>query len=475
MEKARKKKLEDVTRLLTLQKIRDVKDLESYKLSVCHPHSAGIDLGSREIYVALSPHIAAEMGLPIVHVFNTFTSGLQACRQLLVDCGVNAVAMESTSFYWTTIYSILVNAGIEVCLVNPKKFRMVPGRKTDVLDCQWIQTLHLYGLLRGSFHPEEKVASLRSYMRERSRIIKDRSRHVCRMQKALVKMNLMLNHVLDDIMGKTGMSIIKAIIDGERNPRKLAALRCGRCKCSEEEIAESLNGYYKEDELFLLTVNYNAFCFFDSQLYEVDKRITELLETFPLKKDKDAISPPSQKSKYQKKNKNDIRTDKSLNDILYRILGTDLTSVTGLQPNSILQIISEVGTDMSKFPTCHHFASYLGFVPHNKITGGEIISSKTDRIKSTAAQAFRKIVPSISRSDSALAGFYKRIVPRIGTGKAIIAVCRKLAIIFYNTLVYGNEYVEYGLEKYKEQIKERERKLVMKLARKNNWDISCSL
>lgn len=475
MGKTRKNKLEDVTRLLTLQKIRDVKDLESYKLSVCHPNSAGIDLGSKEIYVAISPHIAAEMSIPIVHVFNTFTSGLKACRQVLMDCGIQTVAMESTSIYWTTIYSILVTAGIEVCLVNPKKFRMVPGRKTDVLDCQWLQTLHLYGLIRGSFHPEEKIAILRSYMRERNRIIKDRSRHVNRMQKAMTKMNLLLTNVLDDIMGKTGMAIIKAIIGGERSPEKLASLRSERCKCTEEEMAESLNGYYKEDQLFLLKTNYEAFSFFDNQLYEIDRKITELLDTFPLKKDKDEISPPSQKAKYQKKNKNDIRTDKNLNDVLYRILGTDMTTVTGLQPNTILQIISEVGIDMSKFPTAGHFASYLGFVPHNKITGGEIISSRTDRIKSSAAQAFKKIVPAISRSDSALAGFYKRIVPRVGTGKAVVAVCRKLAITFYNTLVYGNEYVEYGLEKYKEKIKERERRLVMKLARKNNWDVSCSL
>lgn len=475
MEKTSKNKLEDVTRLLALQKIRDVKDLESYKLSVCHPHSAGIDLGSREIYVAIDPRIAAEMGIPIVHVFNTFTSGLQDCRKLLMNCGIQTVAMESTSIYWTTIYSILVSAGFEVCLVNPKKFRMVPGRKTDVLDCQWLQTLHLYGLLRGSFHPEEKIACLRSYMRERNLIIKDRSRHVNRMQKAMTKMNLLLTNSLSDITNKTGISIIKAIIAGERDPEKLASLRSVRCKFTQEEIAESLNGYYKEDQLFLLKTNYEAFCFFDSQLYEIDKKITDLLETFPLKKGKDEISPPSQKSKYQRKNKNDIRTDKNLKDMLYRILGTDVTSVTGLQSNTILQIISEVGIDMSKFPTCNHFASYLGFVPHNKITGGEIKSSKTDRIKSTAAQAFRKVVPAISRTDSELVGFYKRIVPRIGTGKAVVAVCRKLAIIFYNTLVYGNEYVEYGLEKYKEQIKERERKLVMKLARKNNWDISCSL
>lgn len=194
-------------------------------------------------------------------------------------------------------------------------------------------------------------------------------------------MKLMLNHVLDDIMGKTGMYIIKAIVDGERKPKKLAFLRIGRCKCSEEEITESLNGYYKEDELFFFLKVTIVHFVFDNQLYEIDEKITGLLETFPLKKDKDEISPPSKKSKYQRKNKNDIRTDKSLKDILYRILRADLTSVTGLQPNSILQIISEVGTDMSKFPTCNYFASFLGFVPHNKITGGEIISSRTDRIK----------------------------------------------------------------------------------------------
>ena len=183
MEKRRKDKREEVTKLLTLQKIRDVKELESYKLSVCHPHSAGIDLGSKEIYVALDPRIAAEMSLPIVHVFNTFTSGLLSCRDLLCSCGITTVAMESTSVYWTTIYSILKSSGLEVCLVNPKKFRMVPGRKTDVLDCQWLQTLHLYGLITGSFHPEEKIAELRSYMRERGRIIKDRGRERIWMDK----------------------------------------------------------------------------------------------------------------------------------------------------------------------------------------------------------------------------------------------------------------------------------------------------
>lgn len=288
-------------------------------------------------------------------------------------------------------------------------------------------------------------------------------------------MNLLLINTLDDIMGKTGTAIIKAIIAGERNPKKLAISSSERCKRTEEEIAESLNGYYKEDQLFLLETNYASYCFFGKQISEIDQKISELLETFPLKKEKEEIAPPSPKSKYKKKNKNDIRTDQNMTDILYRILGTDMTAITGMQPNTILQIISEVGIDMSKFPTENHFASYLGFVPHNKITGGEIISSRTDRIKSSAAQAFRKVVPSISLGNSALAAFYRRVVPRIGKGKAIVAVCRKLAIIFYNTLVHGEAYVEMGQEKYKQKMEEREKRTIIKLAQKYNWEINNNL
>lgn len=467
MEKKQKNKRDEVVRLLKKQQIRDVKELDSYKLSICHPSSAGLDLGSREIYVALNPVIAAEMGLSIVHVFGTFTSGLLACRDLLINCGVNTVAMESTSVYWTTIHSILESSGIEVCLVNPKKFRMVPGRKTDVLDCQWLQTLHLYGLLRGSFHPEESISQLRSYMRERDRIIKDRSRYIQRMQKALVKMNLLLPNVVDDITGKTGLLIISSILRGERDPHKLASLRDGRCKKSEEEIAESLNGYYKEDQLYLLKFNYDTFMFFDGKLADMDAQITKLLKTFPLKEEPNKECPASTKSKYPQKGKNDLRTKEDLRDILYHITGTDLTTITGLQANTILQIISEVGVDMSKFPTANHFASYLGFVPHNKITGGYVLSSRTDRIKSPAAQAFKKVVPSISQGKTALAAFYRRIAPKRGKAKAIVAVCRKLAIIFYNTLVYGTQFVDYGQEQYTKQQEQREKALLIKLAKKH--------
>ena len=286
MEKKLSKQEEKLVKLVANRKIRDVKELESYKLSECHPSSAGIDLGSKEMYVAINPAIAAELDIAIVHRFETFTGDLLSCRDLLVSCGITTVSMESTSVYWTTIYFILEEAGMEVCLVNPKKFRMVPGRKTDVLDSQWLQTLHLYGLLRGSFHPPHQISMLRSYMRERDSIIKERGTFVQRMQKALVKMNLLLHNVIDDITGKTGVQIITSILEGERDPKRLASFRDPHCKKSEEEITKALTGYYKEDQLYLLKINYQSYCFFDKQLCDLDKQITKLLKRFPCKKEK---------------------------------------------------------------------------------------------------------------------------------------------------------------------------------------------
>ena len=476
MSKKEKNKRKEVLNLLRAQKFRDVKEIDSYKLSVCHPHSAGIDPGSRDIYVAISPVIAAEMGLPIVHVFNTYTQGLNACKDLLLSCGIKSVSMESTSVYWTTIYSILQSSGMDVCLVNPKKFRMVPGRKTDVLDCQWLQTLHYYGLLRGSFVPAEKISELRSYMRERDNILKDRARYVQRMQKALTKMNLLLHNVLSDITGDSGMKIIRAVLEGERNPKVLASHRSIRVKKSEEEIITSLDGCYKSDQLYLLRINHDSFVFFTDKLLEIDTQIEGLLITFPLKKEEKDTCPRQEgegKRIYKRQGKNGIRfKSDDLNDVLYRITGSDLTTIPGLQANTILQIISEVGTDMSKFPTANHFASYLGFVPHNKITGGRIQSSRTDRINSPAAQAFKKVIPSISQRDSALGAFYRRILFRVGTAKAIVATCRKLAIAFYNAITRGKEYIDEGKDRYIKQQEDRERRTLFKLANKYNIQLN---
>lgn len=275
-------------------------------------------------------------------------------------------------------------------------------------------------------------------------------------------------HPVDDITGKTGLLIIQSILQGERNPFTLASLRDGRCKRSEQEIAESLKGHYKQDQLYLLKLNYDTFVFFDKTLLHIDAQIEELLKKFPLKQEPTVKCPPSAKSRYPQKGKNDLQTQENLRDMLYRMTGTDLTAITGLQANTVLQIISEVGLDTSKFPTANHFASYLGFVPHNKITGGYIISSRTDRVKSPAAQAFKKVIPSISQGKTALGEFYRRIAPKTGKAKAIVAVCRKLAIIFYNTLKYGTPFIEYGQEQYRLKQEQREKALLMKLAKKHN-------
>jgi len=469
MEKKLKDKQAEVIKLLEKQQIRDVKDLESYKLSVCHPQSAGIDLGSELLYVALSPAIAAEMGLPIVHKFGAYTSELLRCRDLLKNCGINTASMESTSVYWTTIYAVLRDAGMEVCLVNPKKFRMVPGRKTDILDCQWLQTLHLYGLLRGSFHPDAEVEVLRSYMRERDTLIKERATYIQRVQKAMTKMNLLLHNVIDDITGKTGTNIITAILAGERDPKRLAAFRDPHVKKSEEEIAEALTGYYKEDQLYLLKTNWQTYCFFDKQITDIDHQIAEALKRFPLKK---AVTEKREDNgKSVSKGKNDIRTKENIEDSLYHIIGADLSRLPGIRSLAILQIIGEVGVDMKKFPTANHFASYLGFAPHNKITGGRVISSRTDRIKNSAAQAFRKLIPSISRTKTALGAFYRRLAPRIGIPQAITATCRKLAILFYNTIIYGQDYIEQGEADYLKKQEAWEKKKLIKLAAKYNCQI----
>lgn len=492
MKKSLEKRINKVKDLLARQKIRNLKQLEDYKLSVCHPQSAGIDIGSREIYVAINPDIAAGMGEPIVRTFNTYTSGLRDCLEWLLLCGVEDVSMESTSVYWKNLYDILEGGGLRVCLVNPKKFRMVPGRKTDVLDCQWLQTLHMYGLMSGSFIPRGDIRKLRSYMRERDKILKDRTRHVQRMQKAMVEMNLMLVNVVDDITGKTGLDIINAILGGERDPKALASLRDPRCKKSEEEIALSLEGNYKSDQLFLLKSNYDAFVFFNGQLNSLDMEIESLLKAFPsaegaglepmpedaseeaplaTEQKKKRGRPRKATSDKRKPGKNDLRTSCDLDRLLLRITGADLTSITGLGANTILRIISEVGLDMEKFHSAKHFASYLGFTPHNKITGGEIKSSRTDRVKSHAAQAFKNVVPSLIQGESYLAAFYRRISPRIGTSKAIVAVCRKLSMIYYNALTSGIKFVEKGAENYKKLQQQRERNFLEKLAKKHNMQL----
>jgi hypothetical protein len=289
------------------------------------------------------------------------------------------------------------------------------------------------------------------------------------MQKALTKMNLLLHNVISDITGKTGIQITEAILKGERDPKVLALFRDPHIKKSEEEIIEALTGYYKEDQLFLLKINYQSFCFFDRQINELDRQITNILKRFPLKKKKKEKRADNGKS--SSRGKNDIRTKENLEDILFHILGVDLSTLPGIRSNAVLQIISEVGIDMSMFPSAKHFASYLGFVPHNKITGGHIISARTDRIKNSAVQAFRKLVPTVSLTKTAPGAFYRRLAPHIGKTQTITATCRKLAILIYNALTFGIGYIEQGETEYLKKQESWERHKLALLAKKYNFNI----
>lgn len=460
--------------------VNTVEDVESYKLSICHPNSAGIDIGSRENYVAIPPSVAKELGVGVVRTFPTTSSGHYECVEYLVDCGVTHVAMESTGHYWQTLRNALEQHGIEVEVVNPRHFRMVPGKKTDVQDCQWLQLLHMYGLLKGSFIPDEEIQMLRTLNRMRGKILDEITKQVNRMQKALVGMNIMLGNVVSDVTGKTGMAIICAILDGERDPFKLAELRDGRCKRSEAEIAEALNGNGRKDLMFELAFAKENYEHQMACLEILDKEIVKMVESLPDAKPLDEdVDPdpkggdeaPKKKTDRRRAGKNSLRTDVNMEDLLARKTGTRITDLNGFGVSTVLTLLCEVGRDLSRFPDAAHFVAYLGLAPRNKITGGVLLSSKTDRTKHPAAIALKSVVPSLSQTDAPLASFYHSVRGRSGTGKAITAVARKLAIQYYMALSYGVAYVKKGEQLRKENSEKRKLDRFLATAQKLNIPI----
>lgn len=464
MKKNECKHREQLLERLKNQKISSIDEIESYHLSPMLENCAGMDLGSKSNYLAIDPQVAAEMDVPIVHEFSTFTSGHQDCLRLLQALGVKHVVMESTGVYWRALYSTLVGGGIEVCLVNPKKFRMVPGRKTDVLDCQWLQTLYKYGLVTGSFIPAEKVSMLRTFINMRDNIMEERNRCYNRMLKAMTEMNIMLKNVISDLMGENGQRIIRAILDGERDSRKLSELCDRRLKADKETIASSLEGTYREDRLYLLRFNFDEYNRKAVQMEEIDSEIEQLLLSFEAKgRDgktagecltEDNGEKPTKK-KSSPNSKNEIRTKVDKDELLSLVFGVNPMTISGIGSTTTIRLLATVGPDLSMFPDAKHFVGWLGLAPRNKITGGRLISSKTDRLNSMAANAFKNIVPSVSLGKSAFSSFYHRKKGQIGTAKAITATARKIAVSFYNCITYGSEFVEQGKAMYEEKQRER--------------------
>ena len=415
-------------------------------LEQINQNAAGIDLGGGEHGVC----VPADRADKNVRRFGCFTPDLMAMTDWLIECRVDTVAMEATGVYWIPVFQILEARGLEVKLVNAHHVKTVPGRKTDVNDCQWLQQLHTYGLLSGSFRPEDQVCVLRSYLRQRDSLIKSAGTHVQRMQKALIQMNLHLHKVISDLTGLTGMKIIKAIVAGERDPQALAVLKDPRIKSSTADIAKALTGDYRREHLFVLGQELSLYQMYQAEIMAIDAEIEQCLLSFA---PKTLAEPPTPKRKRCKKPTAN-HPDFDLRQYLYRIAGIDFTSIDGLDALNIQTILSEVGLDPSRFPTAKHFTSWLGLCPGQKITGGKVKSSQTRKVVNRAANAFRMAAFSLTQSRSALGAFYRRLRSRLGAPKAMTATAHKLARMFYRLWTTGESYCDPGVDYYEQKYQE---------------------
>jgi len=415
-------------------------------LEQINAHAAGADIGAEEIYVAVPPDQDRES----VRSFPTFTADLRRLAEWLKKCQVETVAMEATGVYWIPLYELLEEEGFEVCLVNARHLKNVSGRKTDVLDCQWIQQLHTYGLLRPSFRPPEHIVAIRSLVRHREMLVQYRSAHIQHMQKALTLMNLRLTSVLSDITGVTGLKIIRTILAGERNPQNLATLRDPGCKKSEAEIAKSLEGHYKREHLFALKQALELYDFYDQQMKECDAELEAMYQEFN-PPDDPGTSPPAPRSQQRRKNQPHF----DLAPALYRVTGVDLTQIDGVDELTVQKVLCEIGTDMSRWPTVKHFTSWLRLCPNNKITGGKVIQAGVLPTKNRASVALRIAASTLKTSDSALGAYYRRMHARLGPSAAITATAHKLARIIYFMLKHRKPFHDFGSDYYEQQFRAR--------------------
>ncbi|MCP9760868.1 IS110 family transposase [Aquitalea sp. S1-19] len=414
------------------------------ELTIVHPNAAGIDIGAQFHVVAVSP----ERDEQPVRSFRSFTQDLHALATWLKQVGISTVAMESTGVYWIPAYEILEAHGFEVFLVNAREAKNVPGRKTDVNDAQWLQKLHQFGLLRASFQPRQDLTALRAYLRQRERLLEYAVAHIQHMQKALMQMNLQLQHVVTDMTGATGMHIIRAILAGERRPEILASYRDIRCKASEETIRQALIGHYRPEHLFALQQAVTLYDCYQEQVALCDQHIEQVLHGLAICH----TAPPKARHRYTRQH-NGFAFDARA--ALYAMLGQDLTQIHGMGPYLALKLVAECGNDMTRWPSAKHFTSWLCLAPGNKISGGKVLSSKTRRSSSRAAVALRLAATTIGKTQTALGAFYRRISARIGKAKAVTATARKIAVLFYHALRYGMNYADSGADYYEARYHER--------------------
>jgi transposase len=430
------------------------------------PNAAGLDIGSSEIVAAVAPDRASEP----VRVFGTFTPDLNALVDWLVSLGIDTVALESTGVYWVPIYELLEQRGITPYLVNGRFAKIVPGRKSDWNDAQWLQKLHSLGLLQASFRPDVEITAFRSLVRYRAELIQHRAPHILHMQKALTQMNLQLALVLSDITGVTGQAIVRAIVAGERDPARLAEFRASNCKASLQQIISALSGTWQAEQLFILRQALDLFDHYSQRINACDQELERMLAAMESRGAPDAQLPDLPPAKGKSKTKNAPAA--STRAQLARIVGVDLVDVTGLSASSVQTILSEVGTDMSRFPTVKHFCSWLGLAPHNDISGGKVLRSRTLKVSNRAGQAFRQAAQSVARSDSSFGAFFRAMRARKGPQQATVATAHKLARTVYFMLLRGEPFRAENAASYEEQRKERELKQLKRRAQKLGFTLS---
>ena len=432
---------------------------ENPGLEIVHPDAAGIDVGNASHFVAVPPDRDEQP----IREFGSWTADLQRMAEWLLRCGIRTVAMQSTGVYWVAVQEILERAGLQVYLVNARGTRNVPGRKSDVQESQWLMKLHTYGLLRDSFHPPEQICAVRTIWRQRDRLVKEAGREVQQMQKALTTMNVQLANAISDVSGVTGQAIIRAILQGQRDPRQLAKLRDRRIAASEEEIAHSLEGNWREDILFELQQVVDSYDFHQTQIVACDVQLQRYLSVLPARSLPDAgerSSPDAPTGKPKKQRRHKLPKNQPAFDLaaeLQRTMGVDMTTIDGIDVMTTQVILSELGPDFtSSFPTEDAFASWLELAPRRDVSGGKVIRQQSRKSNNRVANALRMAAQSLWRSDSYLGARYRHFKARLGGQKAVKAMARYLACLVYRLLTKGQAYVDRGAAYFEHKRTERE-------------------
>jgi transposase len=426
-------------------------------LRVVHDHCAGIDIGSREHWVGVDPDRCDNP----VRRFSTFTDDLLGLADWLESLEINVVAMEATGVYWIPLFEILDARGFDVYLVNSRATRQITGRKSDVLDCQWIWQLMSYGLLRGAFRPSDATCSMRSIVRQRANKVRDQAQALNRMQKALSQMNIQLANVISNIAGVTGMKILRAIIEGERDPGKLAAYRDRRIKADHETIERSLRGNWRQEHLHALAQEVACHDFLEGQIAECDQAIMQALEQLPTLND-----APQPSTKVLRSPHRCALAQAALHQALWKIMGVDLTAIPTLGVDTVLVLSSEIGPDLTRFPTSEHFCSWLGLAPPTRISGGKALPGSSPKVLNRAAQALKQAASNARNDKSFIGASHRSRLARMDTSCAIKATAHQLARLIYAMLTKGQPYVEQGIEAFEAKSQQKQVRALLRKAQK---------